>query len=156
VDTIPPPELFNIFQRVSIYVDLEGCETPEDVRQRVLRTLRLMQKAVENAKRPSTRRKWLGSMKFLWTIIRERTRPTTIVTQKRKYDLDVPNRRVGFQTAVIDEAIKHPNGLINLSLDYGIQKAKKKLERRQKRASVTSIHRHKLSNHQRNRRNNSR
>jgi hypothetical protein len=127
LDTIPPRELFDIFERVCLYVDLKGCETPEDVRQKVLQTLRLMQRAVDSAKRPSTRRKWLGKMKFLWTIIREESIPKTDLTTRRKYDLGVPNRRVGFQTAVINEAIENPDSLYNLTFDHGYSRAKTRM-----------------------------
>jgi hypothetical protein len=148
MDTIPHSELMKIFRRVAEVVDLKDCETPEDVRQEVLRTLRIMQSAVDNAKRPSTKWKWLGNMKFLWTIIREGTQPKAIVTQKRKYDLDVPNKRVGFQTAVIREAIENPDGLINLTFDYGYPRAIKKLEKR-KQVNLLNIHKHRKPKSQR-------
>ncbi len=151
MDTIPHSELMKIFHRVAEVVDLKNCETAEDVRQEVLRTLRIMQRAVDNAKRPSTKWKWLGKMKFLWTLIREGTQPKTIVTQKRKYNLGVPNRRVGFQNAVIKEAIENPDGLINMTFDYGYKPALKKLKRR-KRLSVLSIHNHKKPKSRRKRR----
>ena len=106
MDTIPHRDFIKLFDRISTYVDMKDCNTPEDIERRMRRCLQLMQNGVDGAKKESTKRKLLGRMKMMWTIIREGTKPTTALTTQRKYDLGLPNRRVSFATTIIDEAIE--------------------------------------------------
>jgi len=145
MDSIPPREFMDIFDRFSLLIDLKECRTQEDIENRFKEAYRMMERGANNAKKRSTRIKWFGRMKFLRIIMRDGTKPTTNLTTQRKYDLMLSNRRKSFASQVIDEAREHPSGLINQTLEHGYEQAKqKKIDNIAKRLGVMTIHKRAL------------
>jgi len=142
MDTIPHRKFIEIFDRVSVYFDVKGCKTPEDIERRMMRCERLMENAYRGAKKESTRKKWGGRSKLLRVLMEEGTRIKTALTRRRKRELGLPNRRTSFATAVIEDAILHPYGIANYTLRYGYREGKKKkLEHTRRRLGILTIHR---------------
>jgi hypothetical protein len=142
VDSIPHREFVSIFHRMTAYIDLKGCRTPEDIERRIKRCYKLMENGANRAKKKSTRIKWFGRMKLMRILMESGTRIKTALTSKRKSELGLPNRRTSFPDAVIEEAIRHPYGIVNYSLRYGNKEARKKrLEHSRRRLGILTIHR---------------
>lgn len=141
MDTIPHRQFIAMFDRMSKYIDVKGCKTPRDIERRLQRCYKLMENGARRAKKKSTRKKWFGRMKHIRILLERGTRIKTALTSKRKRELGVPNIRTSFPDAVIEEAIRHPYGIINYSLRYGHKDAKKKrLEHARRRLGVLTIH----------------
>lgn len=122
MDTIPDREFMDIFKRVSIIVDLKGCQTPEDVKARIEEAKTAMVRAGRAAEKDSTKKKWFGRVKFLNAIKKEGT-----------WSENLAKKRVGFQTRTIDEASEHPNGRIALTLTHGNEMADEIQRKREER-----------------------
>ena len=111
MDTIPDDEFIEIFERVSRTVHFGRSRSPQDVKNRIKRILRLQKKAYQTAKRQSTVKRFRSDYVHLRTLYVH-----------------------GLHGRIWDEAVKDPGGLIDLTLDYGREKADKiMLERERKR-----------------------
>jgi hypothetical protein len=71
LDTIPPREFMDIYERVCFYVDLKGCKTREDVEERMLDAIRVMRRGASYAKYETTSKRWFKRAKALETLIKE-------------------------------------------------------------------------------------
>lgn len=142
MDTLPPSQFMDIYERLRFFVDMNDCPTYEDLLRRMEECEKLMENAGANAKKESTRWKWFKRRKFIRILLQKEDIPKTALTRQRKRDLGLPMRRQDFAKAMIDEAIKHPNGIVNLSLKHGYKKAKMKIEKQQnqKRIGLLSSH----------------
>jgi len=111
LDSIPDYEFIEIFDRVSKVVHFGRSRSLKDVKNRIKRILNLQKKAYQTAKRRSTVRKYRSDYIHLRTLYRH----------------EFPER-------IWDEAVKNPGGIVDLTLDYGYDKAQQiKLERERKR-----------------------
>lgn len=107
MDKLPDYEFIEIFDRVSQVVHFGRSRSPQDVKKRIKRILNLQKKAYQTAKKRSTVRKFRSDYIHLRTLYRH-----------------------GFHYRIWEEAVKNPGGIVDLTLKYGRDKArKKKLER---------------------------
>jgi len=111
MDTLPDYEFIEIFDRVSQDVRFGRSYSLKVVKKRMRRILRLQKQASQIARKQSTRRMFRTRYRFLRTLYRH-----------------------GFPERVWEEAVRNPGGIIDLTLDYGREKARKiKLERERSR-----------------------
>jgi len=122
MDTIVDRDFANIFDRVTEYIDVRGCETPEDIEYQMIRSIKYMRKFAKKAKKNSTKRKWYGRIKLLGILGRDGV-PATSKKLKGKI-------RMGFARRAIQYAEIHPRSRLALTLTYGKKTAKKILRRR--------------------------
>ena len=126
MDSIRDTDFAKIFHRVTEYIDVAGCETPEDIEYRMADAIKYMRKVGEKAKKDSTKRKWFGRIKLLG-ILGTHGVPSKSVELRGK-------PRVGFAFRTIEYAEAHPRSKIALTLRHGKAKSKKIMtERLQKR-----------------------
>jgi hypothetical protein len=108
---IPDREFIEIFDRVSKVVHFGKCTNPKEVKRRIKHVLDMQRQAYRTAKRSSTAKKFRGDYNKLRTLY--------------KHDL---------HERIWDEAVKDPGGIVDLTLDYGYERAQKiKLERERRR-----------------------
>lgn len=98
MDSLKDKEFNEIFERISITVDLKGCRTAEDINRR------LRQKIRENS--------YLAGPKIL-ALLHAKNRNSFL-------ERLIP----GFSRRVIDAAIANPRGQEALTLKFGRKKAK--------------------------------
>ena len=111
MDKIPDDEFIEIFDRVSIDVHFGRCRSPQDVKDRIKRVLSLQKKAYQTAKKRTTVRKYRREYTHLRNLYRH-----------------------GFPDRIWEEAVRNPGGIVDLTLDYGREKARKiKLGRERRR-----------------------
>lgn len=111
MDTLPDDEFIEIFDRVSQRVALGRSQSAKDVDNRVKRILKLQKLAYQTAKKRSTVRRYRTDYRLLRTL-----------------------RRHGFADRAWGIAESDPGGIVDLTLRYGRDKAKKiKLERERRR-----------------------
>ena len=122
MDSIPAREFVKLFERVSEYVDLADCETPEDIEMKMLSAIKIMRRARDKAKKESTAKKWGGRVKLLYILGRD---GVPCVSEKLKGKI-----RMGFARRAIQYAEIHPRSRLALTLTYGKKTAKKILRRR--------------------------
>lgn len=140
MDSIPPKDFVSIFHRMNAYVDLKDCKTPGDIRRRIRIVIEMMRIATLNAKKQKNKKKWSARSKLM-VVLMDDTSPVKSKTAERKKALGKPVRRAGIQDAIIEEAIRHPSGLVALTLKHGYEKAMKgKLETPKGRVGVMTIH----------------
>ena len=125
MDSIPDRQFMYIFDRVTEYIDLKGCETPEDIEERMRWATKFMRTVIRKAKKKSTKRKWRGQLKLMYTLRREGV-PAKSPKLKGK-------TRVGFQTRAVEHAMLHPRRAIALTLHYGKKRARRILRERARR-----------------------
>lgn len=96
-------EFHPIFKRVNAHTDLKGCHTPEDIRRKMNRTLKGYKLALKTGyiKDEKTKRRFLNAEKKL----------------KQLRDSDFPE-------ATIAHANRHPDGIVNMTLQYGYDRAR--------------------------------
>jgi len=122
MDSLPAHEFMKLFQRMSAYIDLKGCETPEDIEQKMIDAIKIMRRARDRGKKPSTRKKWGGRIKLIRTLGRD---GVPAVSEKLK-----GKTRMGFARRAIQYAEIHPRSRLALTLQYGKKTARKILRRR--------------------------
>ena len=122
MDTIVDRDFANIFDRVTEYIDVRGCETPEDIEYQMIRSIKYMRKFAKKAKKNSTKRKWYGRIKLLGILGRDGV-PATSKKLKGKI-------RMGFARRAIQYAEARPRSRVALTLQYGKEKAQKILRKR--------------------------
>lgn len=111
MDTLPDYEFIEIFDRVSQVVHFGRSYSLQEVQKRIKRILKLQKQAYQTAKRRSTVRRYRTDYRLLRTLYRH-----------------------GFPERIWDEAERNPGGIIDLTLRYGRDNARKiKLERERKR-----------------------
>ena len=126
MDSLSDPDFVDIFDRVTGYIDVEACKTPEDIEWEMMAAIAIMRRGVRKAKRASTRKKWGGRIKLLGIL---GTDGIPAISEKLRGKI-----RMGFAYRVIQFAEAHPRSRVALTLQYGKEKAKKILrERLQKR-----------------------
>ena len=125
MDSIPDRQFMDIFDRVTEYIDLKGCNTPEDIEERMRWATKFMRTIRRKAKKKSTKRKWRTMLKLMYTLRREGV-PAKSPKLKGK-------TRVGFQTRVMEEVMLHPRRAIALTLTYGKKRALRILRERARR-----------------------
>ena len=125
MDSIPDRQFMYIFDRVTAYIDLKGCETPEDIEERMKWATKFMRTIVRKAKKKSTKRKWRTMLKLMYTLRREGV-PAKSPKLKGK-------TRIGFQTRAVEHATLHPRRSIALTLFYGKKRARRILRERARR-----------------------
>lgn len=106
MDTVPPREFFYIFDRVSAVISLKGCRTPEDVRKRIKKRMKTYKRWQNEAKRKRTKIYARGS----------RSRLANLLKKKKDSEMDFAER-------TIDEAVRKPKSIVNLTLLYGRARA---------------------------------
>lgn len=106
MDSLKDKEFNEIFERISITIDLKGCKTPGDVNRR------LRQKIQEES--------YLAGPKILALL--------HATNQKSALERLIP----GFGRRSIDEAYANPKGTVALTLKYGRTKAKEILANRER------------------------
>ena len=122
MDSLPARDFMKLFQRMTAYIDLKDCETAEDIERKMLSAIKLMKKARDRGKKPSTRKKWGGRIKLIRTLGRDGV-PATSEKLKGK-------TRMGFARRAIEFAEIHPRSRLALTLQYGKKTARKILRRR--------------------------
>ena len=125
MDSIPDRQFMYIFDRVTAYIDLKDCETPEDIEERVSQAIYFMRTIVRKAKKKSTRKKWRSIIRRTRSLIREGV-PAKSPKLKGK-------TRMGFQTRAVEHAMLHPRRAIALTLFYGKKRARRILRERARR-----------------------
>jgi len=126
MDSLSDPDFVDIFDRVTGYIDVEGCETPEDIEWEMMGAIAIMRRGARKAKKDSTKKKWFGRIKLFGIL------GTHGVPSKSKELRGKP--RLGFAYRTIEYAEAHPRSKIALTLRHGKAKAKKIMrERLQKR-----------------------
>jgi len=110
METILDDEFIEIFDRVSRIVHFGRSRTPQDVKNRIKHILNLQKKAYQTAKRQRTVRKFRSDYNRLRTL----------------YVHGLPDR-------IWDEAVENPGGIVDLTLDYGYDKARKIMLERERR-----------------------
>lgn len=112
VDNIPPDHFLELFERIAEHVRLGRVRNPEDIKKRISRILKLQRQAYQTAKRGSTIKKYRGDYVHLRTLYRHNV-------HKR----------------IWNEAVENPGGIVDLTLDYGYDNAKRiRLEESRRRA----------------------
>lgn len=119
MDSLTDREFMDIFDRMTEYIDLADCETPEDIERRMLSAIKLMKRARDRGKKPSTRKKWGGRIKLLRTLGRDGVPAKTL-----------KKIRMGLARRAIQYAEIHPRSRLSLTLTYGKKTAKKILRKR--------------------------
>ena len=122
MDSLTDREFMHLFERVSEYIDFKGCETPEDIERKLLSAIKIMRKARDRGKKPSTRKKWGGRIKLLRTLGRD---GVLAISEKLKGKI-----RMGLARRTIQYAEIHPRSRLSLTLTYGKKTARKILRRR--------------------------
>lgn len=122
MDSLTDREFMDLFDRMTVYVDLAKCKTPEDIERRMLSAIKLMRRARDRGKKPSTRKKWGGRLKLLRILGRDGV-PATSKKLKGK-------TRMGFARRAVQYAEIHPRSRLSLTLKYGKKKARKILRKR--------------------------
>jgi hypothetical protein len=122
MDSIPNRDFMKLFERMTAYIDMKDCETPEDIERKMLSAIKIMRRARDRGKKPSTRKKWGGRIKLIRTLGRDGV-PATSEKLKGK-------TRMGFARRAIEFAEIHPRSRLALTLTYGKNKARKILRRR--------------------------
>ena len=111
MDSIPDYEFIEIFIRLSRTVRFGRSRSPQEIKHRIKRILNLQKKAYQTAKKRSTVRKYRSDFIHLRTLYRH-----------------------GIHDRIWEEAVRNPGGIVELTLLYGRDKARKiKLERERKR-----------------------
>jgi len=122
MDSLPAREFVKLFERMTAYIDLADCETPEDIERKMLSAIKLMRRARDRGKKHSTRKKWGGRVKLIRTLGRD---GVPAVSEKLKGKI-----RMGFARRAIQYAEIHPRSRLALTLKYGKKTARKILRRR--------------------------
>jgi len=139
MDSVPHKDFISLFERMNVYIDLNGCKTPKDIEKRMLRAVDLMSRGIKHAKKDSTKRKWAIRCKLLWIAMEKHKLAKS--TRDKKKKLGLKPRRVSFASRVIAESISHPKGIINYALRYGYDEGKKKkLDDARRRMCVLTVH----------------
>ncbi|MHA1974418.1 MAG: hypothetical protein ACTSW1_15580 [Candidatus Hodarchaeales archaeon] len=107
MDKIPDVEFIEVFNRVTRYVRVGRTNTPKDINKRINRVLRIMRRAVRNAKTERVQKKWRNNHNSLRRL-----------------------QRKGFADRVFHEAIANPDGIYGLSMTYGAERAREILKQR--------------------------
>ena len=108
--TIPDYEFIEIFDRVSRDVHFGRCRSPQDVKNRIKRILNLKKKGYQSAKRQSSGRKCRSEFIHLRTLYRH-----------------------GIADRIWEEAVTNPGGIVELTLLYGRENARKIMLERERR-----------------------
>jgi len=119
MDSLTDREFMGIFERMTEYIDLADCETPEDIERKMISAIKLMKRARDRGKKPSTRKKWRGRIKLLRTLGRDGVPAKTL-----------KKMRMGFARRTIQFAEIHPRSRLSLTLTYGKKTARKILRKR--------------------------
>jgi len=122
MDTLVDRDFAKIFDRVTEYIDVRDCETPEDVERKMLSAIKMMRKIAKKAKKDSTKKKWYGRIKLLGILGRDGV-PATSKKLKGKI-------RMGFARRTIQYVEAHPRSIVALTLQYGKETARKILRKR--------------------------
>ena len=122
MDTLPDRDFADIFHRITEYIDVAGCETPEDIEYEMIKAIRYMKRLRSKAKKPSTIKKWSTKIKRFYILGRDGV-PAKSKKLKGK-------TRVGFATRVMEYAMMRPRSRISLTLQYGKEKAEKIFRKR--------------------------
>ena len=122
MDTLTAREFMGIFDRMTEYLDLEGCKTKEDIEWEILNSIAIMKRGVRKAKRESTKRRWNRMVQLMYVLGKDG------VPSKSKELRGKP--RVSFARRAIQYAEIHPRSRLALTLKYGKDKAKKILRER--------------------------
>ena len=109
-DSIPPDKFIELFDRLSERVRLGRVRNPQEIRQRIKHVLNLLKQGYKTAKRGSTINKFQSDYKHLRTLYRHHI-------EKR----------------IWKEAQENPDGIIDLTLDYGYDRAKNIMLERERR-----------------------
>ena len=109
-DSIPPDKFMELFDRLSEHVRLGRVRSPQEIRGRIRHVLNLLKQGYKTAKRGSTIKKFKADYIHLRTLYRHHI-------EKR----------------IWREAAENPDGLIDLTLDYGYDRAKRIVLEREKR-----------------------
>ena len=119
MDSLPARDFAKLFERMTAYIDLKGCETPEDVERKMLSAIKLMRRARDRAKKPSTVKKWSGRLKHIYILGRDGVPAKTL-----------EKTRMGFAVRTLEETMVHPRRRIALTLKYGKEEARRILRKR--------------------------
>ena len=119
MDSLTDREFMGIFERMTEYIDLADCETPEDIERKMISAIKLMKRARDRGKKPSTRKKWSGRIKLIRTLGRDGVLAKTL-----------KKTRMGFAARTMEYAMIHPRSRLSLTLQYGKKTARKILRRR--------------------------
>lgn len=119
MDSLTDRSFMDLFQRMTAYVDLKGCETQEDIEQKMISAIKFMRRARDRGKKPSTRKKWGGRIKLIRTLGRDGVPAVTL-----------DKIRMGFARRTAEYAEIHARSRLALTLQYGKKTAKKILRKR--------------------------
>lgn len=122
MDSLPARDFMKLFERMTAYIDLEGCETPEDIEYEMMTAIKMMRIGRDRARKKSTRKKWGGRIKLIRTLGRD---GVPAVSEKLR-----GKTRMGFARRAIQYAEIHPRSRLALTLKYGKKTARKILRRR--------------------------
>ena len=110
MDTITYDEFIRLFHRLAQYVRLGRVRNPKEILQRIKRILDMQRRAIQTAKRGSTIRKFRADYRHLRTLYRK-----------------------NIHIRIWNEAADNPEGLVDLTLDYGYDNAREILSERARR-----------------------
>ena len=119
MDSLTDRSFMDLFNRMSEYIDFKDCKTPEDIEYEMIKAIRLMKRARDKAKKPSTVKKWSGRLKHLYILGRDGIPAKTL-----------KKTRMGFAVRTLEETMLHPRRRIALTLKYGKEEARKILRKR--------------------------
>ena len=111
-------EFFSKVLSTKRHFDIKGCKTPEDIKRRYRRAVRLIEKDLADAEDNETQRKLLSALKLLHMMMDNQS-PVTKNTARIKREMGVPEKRCGMHYVIIDEAKRHPKGYFANALRYG-------------------------------------
>jgi hypothetical protein len=106
MDSLKDKEFNEIFERISMTIDLKGCRTPQDINRRIRRRIQ--------------KESYVAGPRIL-ALLRA-------TNQKSALERLIP----GFGQRTIDEAYANPKGEVALTLKYGRRKAKDILANRER------------------------
>ena len=109
-DSIPPDKFIELFDRLAHHVRLGRVRNPQEIRGRIKRILGMLKQGYKTAKRGSTIKKFKADYIHLRTLYRHHIEKT-----------------------IWREARENPDGIIDLTLDYGYDRAKRIVVEREKR-----------------------
>jgi len=109
-DSIPPDKFLDLFNRLAENVRLGRVRNPQEIRGRIKHVLNMLKTGMMKAQRGTTIKKFRSDYKHLRTLYRHHI-------EKR----------------IWREASDDPGGLIDLTLDYGYDRANRILMEREKR-----------------------
>jgi len=103
MDSVSSYEFHGIFDRVSIYIDLQGCVTAQAINEKLWKARETCKRKYLEAKNPFERTKYRNAVAGYVNLIRH-----------------------GFANRVLEEAAIEPNGPIANTLLYGRAEAKRR------------------------------